>query len=204
MKHHWFLPCMIKVCGFYKTHIITVTCRSSEGVPMVVLVLFSYQGDNVKEALQLATSLDSWLHLRDSSVSVHTLYSLFQHRSIISVSSYFPIYPLLWLCGMWPYFYGFRLIIIESLIFVAHHIYFYIILYMKLQNTTHLFLCSQSWKTRKVNDNQPCNDYALSVLHTLQPGIPHLPGTWCMVDLLHTRCSSYRTILCCNVHTRLF
>ncbi|CAI8019368.1 Proteasome assembly chaperone 2 [Geodia barretti] len=40
---------------------------SSEGVPMVVLVLFSYQGDNVKEALQLATSLDSWLHLRDSS-----------------------------------------------------------------------------------------------------------------------------------------
>jgi proteasome assembly chaperone 2 len=40
---------------------------SSEGVPMVALVMFSYQGDNVKEALQLATSLDSWLRLRDSS-----------------------------------------------------------------------------------------------------------------------------------------
>ena len=109
----------------------------------------------------------------------------------------FKLFPLLWLYGKRPYFYGYRLIIIESLIFVAHHIYFYIILYMKLQmynNATHLFLCSQSWKTRKVNDNQPCNDYAHSALHTLQPGIPHLPGTWYMVDLLHARCSSYRTV----------
>ena len=36
---------------------------------MVVLIMFTYQGDNIKEALQLATSLDSWLHVRDSSVS---------------------------------------------------------------------------------------------------------------------------------------
>ena len=36
---------------------------------MVVLVMFSYQGDNIKEALQLASLLDSWLGLRHCSVS---------------------------------------------------------------------------------------------------------------------------------------
>lgn len=51
----------------------SVYCLSScsEGVPVVVLVMFSYQGDNIKEALQLATFLDSWLMLRDSSVSIN-------------------------------------------------------------------------------------------------------------------------------------
>ena len=42
---------------------------SSEGVPLVLLVMFSSQGDNVPEALQLANVVDSWLKLRDSSVS---------------------------------------------------------------------------------------------------------------------------------------
>ena len=36
---------------------------------MVVLVMFSYQGDNIKEALQLASLLDSWLGHRHCSVS---------------------------------------------------------------------------------------------------------------------------------------
>lgn len=39
----------------------------SEGVGVVVLVMFSYQGDNIKEALQLASLLDSWLGLRHCS-----------------------------------------------------------------------------------------------------------------------------------------
>ena len=43
---------------------------SSEGVPLVVLVMFSSQGDNIPEALQLATITDSWLKLRENSVSL--------------------------------------------------------------------------------------------------------------------------------------
>ena len=36
---------------------------------MAALVMFSYQGDNIKEALQLVGYLDSWLAIRENSVS---------------------------------------------------------------------------------------------------------------------------------------
>lgn len=60
----------IKRCNNNNTQSCTINRCSNKEMKMVVVVMFSYQGDNIKESVQFADHVDSWLLLRDTSVSL--------------------------------------------------------------------------------------------------------------------------------------
>ena len=70
----------------------SLSISAGEGVPLVLLVMFSSQGDNIPDALQLATITDSWLKLRQSSVSLRLLQCVWIYHVRFSCTCIITVY----------------------------------------------------------------------------------------------------------------